>query len=181
MIADRVNPKRFYALDLSAAVLYESMDGGVSFRSRRLPFAPFDSKARNARGDRRGGQDRVYATPGKEGDLWIAAFDGLYHGLPGEAFVPLDKVRRIYAFGFGKAAPGSDYPSLYLAGIVNGISGFFVPTMRPVAGYVSMMMTTNTDWCCTSLEIRKDTGEYTSVRMDAELFMPTLISYISDR
>ena len=106
----------FYALDLSAAVLYESMDGGVSFQSRRLPFAPFDSKARNARGDRRGGLYRVYATPGKEGDLWIAAFDGLYHGLPGEAFVPLDKVRRIYAFGFGKAAPGSDYPSLYLAG-----------------------------------------------------------------
>ena len=34
-------------------------------------------------------------------------------------------MRRIYAFGFGKAAPGSDYPSLYLAGIVNGVSGFF--------------------------------------------------------
>lgn len=125
VIADRVNPKRFYALDLSAAVLYESMDGGVSFRSHPLPFAPFDSKARNARGDRRGGQDRVYATPGKEGNLWIAVFDGLYHGLSGEAFVPQDKVRRIYAFGFGKAAPGSDYPSLYLAGIVNGVSGFF--------------------------------------------------------
>ena len=57
VIADRVNPKRFYALDLSAAVLYESMDGGVSFQSRRLPFAPFDSKARNARGDRR--EDRT--------------------------------------------------------------------------------------------------------------------------
>ena len=33
----------------------------------------------NRRGDPRGGQDRIYSTPGREGDLWIAAYDGLYH------------------------------------------------------------------------------------------------------
>jgi hypothetical protein len=31
------------------------------------------------RGDNRGDQYRLYATPGRAGDLWLAALDGLYH------------------------------------------------------------------------------------------------------
>ena len=79
------------------------------------------------RGDRRGGQDRIYSTPGFENDLWIAAYDGLYHSkeTQGINFKPLDKVRKIYAFGFGKAKPGMNYPALYLIGVVNGQYGFF--------------------------------------------------------
>jgi len=34
-------------------------------------------------------------------------------------------VDEIHAFGFGKAAPGSGYPSMYLAGTVQGQPGFF--------------------------------------------------------
>jgi hypothetical protein len=81
----------------------------------------------NRRGDPRGGQDRIYSTPGREGDLWIAAYDGLYHSTTrtGFDFRALDKVRTIYAFGFGKAKPGSNYPALYLIGVVNGQYGFF--------------------------------------------------------
>ena len=40
-------------------------------------------------------------------------------------FRALDKVRTIYAFGFGKAKPGNDYPAIYLIGVVNGQYGFF--------------------------------------------------------
>jgi hypothetical protein len=59
--------------------------------------------------------------------LWIAAYDGLYHSTTrtGFDFRALDKVRTIYAFGFGKAKPGSNYPALYLIGVVNGQYGFF--------------------------------------------------------
>ena len=64
---------------------------------------------------------------GFENDLWIAAYDGLYHSkeVQGFDFKPLDKVRTIYAFGFGKAKPGTNYPTLYLIGVVNGQYGFF--------------------------------------------------------
>ncbi len=81
---------------------------------------------RGKRGDERGGQDRLYATPGREGDLWLPAFDGLYHsGNSGATFVRLPRVQQIHAFGFGKAAPGADSPAIYLVGVIDGLRGIF--------------------------------------------------------
>ena len=132
VIADKVNPKRFYAVDAVAGLLYSSEDGGATFHTDTLQLAVKTLRRGNAsltnrRGDPRGGQDRIYSTPGREGDLWIAAYDGLYHSTTrtGFDFRALDKVRTIYAFGFGKAKPGSNYPALYLIGVVNGQYGFF--------------------------------------------------------
>ena len=131
VIADKVNPKRFYAVDAVAGLLYSSEDGGATFHTDTLQLAVKTLRRGNAsltnrRGDPRGGQDRIYSTPGREGDLWIAAYDGLYHSTTrtGFDFRALDKVRT-YAFGFGKAKPGSNYPALYLIGVVNGQYGFF--------------------------------------------------------
>lgn len=131
VVADKQNPALFYAVDVLAGVLYTSEDGGRTFRPDKVWQSEGQSSAKAAsprgRGDVRGGQDRVYATPGRERDLWIAAYDGLYHSVSqdGYDFRQLDKVRTIYAFGFGKAKPGSDYPALYLIGVVNGQYGFF--------------------------------------------------------
>jgi hypothetical protein len=81
---------------------------------------------RGNRGDSRGGQDRIYASPGKEGDLWVAAFDGLYHSSDaGNSFTKLDGVQEIHAFGFGKGKAGVNYSALYLIGTVNGVRGIF--------------------------------------------------------
>ena len=44
---------------------------------------------------------------------------------PYEEEIRVDEVRTIYAFGFGKAKPGNDYPAIYLIGVVNGQYGFF--------------------------------------------------------
>jgi hypothetical protein len=78
------------------------------------------------RGDIRGGQDRIYSTPGKEDELWLAAFDGLYRSTDGgQSFSIVNNVTEIHGFGFGKAAPGSNYPSMYLIGVVNGVRGIF--------------------------------------------------------
>ncbi len=135
VIADRVNPARFYGLDIMTGTLYESTDRGASFSAQQIltPLVqpapdggqPRPQLQRNSRGDNRGGQDRVYATPGREGDLWIAAYDGLYHMKAGGMPVQKDKVRMMLGFGFGKAAPGADHPALYMIGIVNGVYGFF--------------------------------------------------------
>jgi hypothetical protein len=81
------------------------------------------------RGDDRGGQDRLYATPGREGDLWVAAFDGLYHSAnSGAHFSKLDHVQQIHAFGFGRAAPRAAYPAIYVVGSIDGLRGIFRST-----------------------------------------------------
>jgi len=141
VIADPIFPRVFYAVSLSTSMLYLSSDGGASFTSQpfTLPPPPVvpPAPAGFSRGDDRGGQDRIYAAPGRTGDLWLAACDGLYHaaspmrpedGEKSAVFTPLPGVDEIQAFGFGKAAPRRSYPALYLAGVVNGQAGVFRST-----------------------------------------------------
>jgi photosystem II stability/assembly factor-like uncharacterized protein len=113
-------------MDLFAGKLFVSEDGAATFHEQTLSLPGGLPKRSAGRGDNRGGQDRIYTTPGHAGHLWIAAFDGLY-GSPdgGRSFARLAGVEEIHAFGFGRAAPGSNYPAIYLAGIVRGQPGFF--------------------------------------------------------
>ncbi|MCQ2252243.1 MAG: exo-alpha-sialidase [Bacteroidales bacterium] len=138
--ADKENPAKFYSLDILNKTLYVSADTAKFFVPHRLQLngyvpLPWDKTEKQARGDRRGGQDRVYSTPGHESDLWIASYDGLYHldlakhssytddgGLVPEA---MSQVSRLYGFGFGKGRSGL-YPSLYIIGVVNGVYGFYL-------------------------------------------------------
>jgi photosystem II stability/assembly factor-like uncharacterized protein len=125
VIADRVDPNRFYGLQLFAGKLLVSTDAGATFHEQPLVLAGWPKKTGD-RGDNRGGQDRLYATPAHAGDLWLAAFDGLYHSSDaGLHFNPQGGVDEIHAFGFGRAAPERAYPALYLAGVVRGQPGFF--------------------------------------------------------
>lgn len=131
VIADRVNPRRFHAMALFDDQLFSSSDAGLSFTARplALPDGPVvraaaGSNNRTGRGDDRGGQDRLYATPGREGNLWLAAFHGLYRS-GGKGFKRLPGVSEIHAFGFGRAAPGKKEPALYLVGTVAGRYGIF--------------------------------------------------------
>jgi hypothetical protein len=78
------------------------------------------------RGDIRGGQDRIYTTPGKEGDVWLAAFDGLHHSTDGgKTFFAINNITEIQGFGFGKGIRKSKYAALYLIGVINGVRGIF--------------------------------------------------------
>jgi hypothetical protein len=125
VIADRVNPKKFYAMDLFNGKLFTSTDAGVNFIEQSLNLPDWLHRDGN-RGDSRGGQDRIYAAPGNEGDLWIAAFDGLFHSTDGgKTFLKMDNVSEIHGFGFGKGAPGNKYSALYLIGVVDGVRGIF--------------------------------------------------------
>lgn len=137
VVADPVDSSAFYAISLTRGTLYVSSDRGTTFTASQL-ITPVDPPAPgvDARGDARGGQDRVYAAPGRAGDLWLAAYDGLYHfcRLSPAAndrrryFDRLAGVTEIQAFGFGKAAAGRRYPTLYLAGTVDGQPGVFRST-----------------------------------------------------
>jgi photosystem II stability/assembly factor-like uncharacterized protein len=135
VVADRVNPKRFYGIALFDGKLFESGDGAAHFAWRPLVLPGGLPKRggsgndnRTSRGDDRGGQDRIYAAPGRERDLWLAAYDGLHHSVAGKDFVRIAGVEQIHGFGFGKAAPRAKVPALYLVGTVEGQRGFFRST-----------------------------------------------------
>ncbi len=127
VIADPQDSRAFYAVSLESGTLYRSTDAAATFTAQPLILQNAPPASTAPRGDIRGGQDRLYAAPGRTGDLWIAAFDGLYRASAASAntfiFARLPGVTEIHAFGFGKAAPGGNYPALYLAGSMVGQSG----------------------------------------------------------
>lgn len=126
VVADKIDPGKFYAMDLFNGKLFISADAGKTFLEKPLTLPNGLPQRGQSRGDSRGGQDRIYATPGYEGQLWIAAFDGLYRSADeGETFSKLAKVVQIHGFGFGKEAPGKNYPALYLIGVVDGVRGIY--------------------------------------------------------
>jgi photosystem II stability/assembly factor-like uncharacterized protein len=126
VIADRVNPSDFYGMDLFGGKFFISNDRGRHFTQQPLKLGTRLPLQRGNRGDNRGGQDRMYATPNREGDLWIAAFDGLYHSTDtGKTFSRIKGVEEIHAFGFGKGAPGTHFSALYLIGVDRGVRGIF--------------------------------------------------------
>jgi hypothetical protein len=123
--ADPVNPMRFYAVDVVNGQLFTSADGGATFQSRPLNLPGPPPQNGIDRGDARGGQDQIYPAPDREGDLWLASYEGLYRSNAGASFVQIPGPVHIHAFGFGKAAPGSDYPALYLIGDIASQPGIF--------------------------------------------------------
>jgi hypothetical protein len=126
VVADPLSATSFYAASLADGKIYQSVDGAATFVQGESDAFPAIYSSQ--RGDARGGQDRLYATPGRHGDLWFAGFDGLFHislhsgdGL--STRVP--GVEEIHAFGFGKAAPGKASPAIYLVGTIQGKPGVF--------------------------------------------------------
>jgi hypothetical protein len=136
VVADPQQPRAFYAFSLFERKIYSSTDAAAHFTAGNLSLQNAPPPNHAPRGDPRGGQDQFHATPGRTGDLWIAAFDGLWHAAsltthdPTGAvlFSRLPGVQQIQAFGFGKAAPGQTYPALYLAGTIQGQAGVFRST-----------------------------------------------------
>jgi photosystem II stability/assembly factor-like uncharacterized protein len=110
IIADRVDPKVFYAL--GGANLLISKDGGVTFTQQSA--SPV-------------GGGKLYAAPEHAGDLWISAGgQGLFHSADyGVTFTKIDGAGDVEALGFGKAAPGNDYPALYYSGRTGRDNGIF--------------------------------------------------------
>jgi xyloglucan-specific exo-beta-1,4-glucanase len=115
LVADRVNPNRFYAVDLTNLQMLASNDGGMTFApvGKKL-YANIIYKWATAPGD----PWPLMATPGIEGDLWIkTGGNELYHSTDGgESLKFVDAKMSVDALGFGKPAPGKDYPTLFAYG-----------------------------------------------------------------
>ncbi len=114
-VADPVNPSKFYAL--AGERMLVSTDGGANFAPAARLASPRGSKT-------------VRAAPGREGDVWVALYDG---GLArstdsGASFTGIPGVGYTAAVGFGKAAPGANYPTVYIWGEVDGVRGVYRST-----------------------------------------------------
>ncbi len=112
--SDRVNPNKFYSFNPETGQFLESFDRGQNFALRNEPVAAKDNYARLA------------ATPGIEGDLWIAAGKKVYHTADsGVSFVVLPGMAEVNALGFGKPAAGKTAPAIFLDGVAAKTEGLF--------------------------------------------------------
>lgn len=134
VIADPIAAQSFYAISLPDQTVFRSTDGAATFSAQKFTLSDGPLLlGQSPRGDLRGGEDRLYAAPGRANDLWFAAFDGLYHAAEGSAatsektmsFARMPGVTEIRAFGFGKAEPHQSYPAMYLVGTVQRQAGIF--------------------------------------------------------
>lgn len=126
VVADTIEPNQFYAYNSRAGKLLVSTNGAADFSTVATTLPAVKDFGAGFGGS--GGPSAIlYATPGRAGDLWVAfRTNGLYHsGNGGESFVRLANVQAADSLGFGKAAPGKDYPALYLAGEVGQLQALF--------------------------------------------------------
>ncbi len=115
---DRVDANVVYLYDVSRGAVYVSKDGGARFE-RTFTHLPELPEYQLLLGS-------IQAVPGKLGHVWITTGKSLYYSTDGaHDFDTKGSVQESYGLGFGKAASGKDYPSLYLAGKVDGKKGFF--------------------------------------------------------
>ena len=123
VVADAVNPLRFYTFDPRAGRLLVSTNGAAGFIAAPARF-PADERFAGQFGF---GGVPLSVTPDRESDLWLAFYaNGLYHSTNGGTdVVKLDRVQEAYSLGFGKAAAGRDFPALYLAGKIDSVQGLF--------------------------------------------------------
>ena len=115
-VADRANPAKFYALSAADGKIYRSLDRGATFTTNDVTGLTLTNS----------GGLRLLAVPGKEGDLWLAGRDALYHSSDGGAgFKQIAHPPSVTSMGFGKAARGRSYPAIYVAGSYDGRQGLF--------------------------------------------------------
>jgi hypothetical protein len=118
VVADPVNPDKFYSFDKQAGKLFVSTNKAASFYASAA--SPPTTEKNSGSGGGSGGAV-LAATIGMEDDLWVGLRNGrLYHSSDGGVtFDKLDTVDSVDALGFGKAAPGKQFPAIFLLGTVH--------------------------------------------------------------
>jgi len=114
LTADRTDVGVLYALpsrrDDSPVALLVSRDGGVSFQ----PGAP------GLRGK------RPKAVPGRAGEVWLAAVDGLWRSVNhGATFSRVPGVESALSVAFGQPAPGQTHPAVFASATIEGVAGLY--------------------------------------------------------
>jgi hypothetical protein len=116
-LGDPEDANVFYAYQASTGDFHRSADKGLTFEKVSSPGKSWFKKMR--------------ATPGAKGDLWIpVAGEGTTGSLlrskdGGSTWTPVAGVGRCEAVGFGKAATGATFPSIFVYATIGGVTGIF--------------------------------------------------------
>ncbi len=111
-IADRVRPNVFYAFDNRTGEIAMSRDSGLHFEivGRGLPT----------------GESLLKSVPGYAGELWLTAGKKLFRSIDsGSSFTAIKTIEDLRSIGFGKAASGRKYPTLFAVGKIGNVDGAF--------------------------------------------------------
>jgi hypothetical protein len=114
--SDRLNKSKFYGY--KEGIFYVSTNGGATFTASAATGLPRSNV-------------KFKAVPGVEGDIWLAGgatsdVYGLWHSTDsGASFQKLANVEQADVVGFGKAAPGQTYSSIYVNAKIDGVRGIF--------------------------------------------------------
>ncbi len=109
----KADPERLYLLSTAARTLLRSSDGGVSYSTVNTALPT--------------GAAFLRTVPGLANHVWLrAGTNGLHRSTNGGAsFSKLSSVTEVYHFDFGRAAPGTTHPAIFIWGRVGGVLGFF--------------------------------------------------------
>jgi hypothetical protein len=121
VLSDGSNGNLFYAWDPTSGTFFSSSDKGVTWYASAtgLPVVPSWQRS------------QAVTVTGVQGDIWLATPSGLYRSQSsGWSWNQIDAstVTAVNSIGFGKAAVGKYYPTIYLAGTVSGVTGLFRST-----------------------------------------------------
>ncbi len=110
-VADGANSKTFYVTN--GNTVYVSTDGGKNF------------SAKGSTGN--SSYYKLRAVPGVAGDVWApCGTNGLYRSTnSATSFSKINSVSMCEAVGFGKAADGKTFPTVFIWGTVQGVTGLF--------------------------------------------------------
>ena len=112
LVADRVNPNKFYLYSPGTGRVFVSTDGGVSYTHTTTITGSWDHS--------------MHTPFGQEGEVWIAVWNGLWRSTnSGTSFTKVSNVQAARSIGFGRTATGTGYPVAYLHGKVGGVWGVY--------------------------------------------------------
>lgn len=114
-VADKHDPRVFYAVDVAAGRLLVSRDAAASFAPAPGRGLPADLKPAGRQG--REAQSALLVATGRSGDLWVQAGDRLFHSTDGgAAFVPASGALSVELYGLGLGA-------VFAVGTLDGVRG----------------------------------------------------------
>ena len=122
--ADKVDSRRFYAVDFTRNRMLRSDDRGAHFHPVAGIGLPADLSG--ARVTWREAQNPLVATPGQAGLLWLNVAGLLYRSSDfGDHWTSIGAGLRIAYYGLGKSAPDSRWPAIYAIGQGSGLNAIW--------------------------------------------------------
>ncbi len=122
VVADRVNPDSFYFYNYPYGLFSTTNKGDTwtqVFSGEIAPYSGYNAKLKSVPGK----AGHLFFTSGQLDGGLIGPFMHSTNG--GVSWSAVPNVLEVYAFGFGKEAPGGSYPAIYIVGWVNNVYGLW--------------------------------------------------------